>query len=114
MVPWRSDWPHACSPRVQRERRRTEDEMKRNRNNGGQRRPWSRLLLGGGACYLGWRLFRQIRARDLRGKVVLFTGGSRGLGLALARCFAKEGCRIALCARDEQELERARVDIDAL
>jgi NAD(P)-dependent dehydrogenase (short-subunit alcohol dehydrogenase family) len=65
-------------------------------------------------CYLGWQLFRQLKTTDLRGKVVLVTGGSRGLGLALARRFAKEGCKIALCARNEVELERARLDIDAL
>ena len=50
---------------------------------------------------------------DLRGKVVLITGGSRGLGLALARQFAAEGCRLALCARNEQELERAARDLES-
>jgi NAD(P)-dependent dehydrogenase (short-subunit alcohol dehydrogenase family) len=44
--------------------------------------------------------------------VVLITGGSRGLGLVLARQFAEEGCRIALCARDAEELARARTDIE--
>jgi NAD(P)-dependent dehydrogenase (short-subunit alcohol dehydrogenase family) len=40
--------------------------------------------------------------------VVLLTGGSRGLGLALARVFARRGARLALLARDEEELRRAR------
>jgi NAD(P)-dependent dehydrogenase (short-subunit alcohol dehydrogenase family) len=44
--------------------------------------------------------------------VVLITGGSRGLGLELARTFAAEGCRLAICARDEQELRRARADLE--
>lgn len=48
---------------------------------------------------------------DLRGQVVLITGGSRGLGLLMARGFAAEGCKIAVCARDEQELERARDEL---
>jgi NAD(P)-dependent dehydrogenase (short-subunit alcohol dehydrogenase family) len=62
---------------------------------------------------VGWQLFRRIRTSDLRGQVVLITGGSRGLGFELARHFAREGCRIALCARDEAELERARAQIAA-
>src|SRR6266498_2634361 len=48
------------------------------------------------------------RERPIAGEVVLITGGSRGLGLALARQFARQGCRIAICARDEDELARAR------
>jgi short-subunit dehydrogenase len=44
---------------------------------------------------------------DLRGQVALITGGSRGLGLVLAAELAAQGCRLALCARDAAELERA-------
>ena len=43
---------------------------------------------------------------DLRGTVALVTGGSRGLGLALSRELARAGCRLAICARDETELEK--------
>lgn len=56
-------------------------------------------------------ILRRVRQYDLRGKVVLITGGSRGLGLVLAREFANEGAYLAICARDEDELERARVDL---
>ena len=42
----------------------------------------------------------------LRGRVVLITGGSRGLGLVLARQLVRKGARVAICARDEQELSR--------
>ena len=49
----------------------------------------------------------------LRGKVVVLTGGSRGLGLELARVFARRGARLALLARDEEELARARDELRA-
>src|SRR2546428_10943256 len=42
---------------------------------------------------------------------VLIAGGSRGLGLALARECARVGCRLVLAARDAQELAHARQDL---
>ncbi|HZM98293.1 MAG TPA: SDR family oxidoreductase [Pyrinomonadaceae bacterium] len=53
-----------------------------------------------------------LREYDLRDKTVLITGGSRGLGLVMAREFARHGARLALCARDEEEIERARLDLE--
>ncbi|GAB2940644.1 SDR family oxidoreductase [Hymenobacter coalescens] len=50
---------------------------------------------------------------DLRGRVVLITGGSRGLGLVLARQAVAEGAKVAICARDADELERARQELAA-
>ncbi len=50
---------------------------------------------------------------DLRGQVVLITGGSRGLGLAMARAFAREGCRIVICAREAEELRNAQEDLES-
>ena len=44
----------------------------------------------------------------LSGKSVLITGGSKGIGLACAKVFAAEGCRIHLAARDPARLESAR------
>ncbi|MBV9470161.1 MAG: SDR family oxidoreductase, partial [Abitibacteriaceae bacterium] len=49
---------------------------------------------------------------SLEAQVVLITGGSRGLGLALAHEFARQGCRLAICARDAEELERARHELE--
>ncbi|MES2642151.1 MAG: SDR family oxidoreductase [Myxococcota bacterium] len=46
-------------------------------------------------------------AMDFRDRVVVLTGGSRGLGLELARRFAAEGAKVALLARDPAELNRA-------
>src|SRR5262245_13762383 len=45
---------------------------------------------------------------DVAAKVVLVTGASRGLGLILARQLSSMGARVAICARDQDTLERAR------
>ncbi|WP_086688553.1 SDR family oxidoreductase [Nostoc sp. T09] len=52
------------------------------------------------------------RIYQLQGKTILITGGSRGLGLVMARQLIDAGARIAICARDEAELERARTELD--
>lgn len=44
---------------------------------------------------------------DLSAKRVIVTGGSRGIGLAIARAFAAEGARVAICARSEQAVREA-------
>jgi NAD(P)-dependent dehydrogenase (short-subunit alcohol dehydrogenase family) len=44
---------------------------------------------------------------DLEGKVVLITGGSKGIGLACARAFLAEGCKVAIASRSRENLERA-------
>jgi NAD(P)-dependent dehydrogenase (short-subunit alcohol dehydrogenase family) len=59
-------------------------------------------------------IVRRARQADLHGQVALITGSSRGLGLALARELAREGCRIVLCARNAEELARARQDVERL
>ncbi|MBI2033708.1 MAG: SDR family oxidoreductase [Candidatus Liptonbacteria bacterium] len=47
----------------------------------------------------------------LEGKIALITGGSRGIGLAVARSFLKEGVKVMLSARSRDELEKARSDL---
>ncbi len=65
------------------------------------------------AFFFALRAFVQQRRQvDLGGQSVLITGGSRGLGLALAHEFGKHGCRLALCARDPDELTRAKQDLE--
>ena len=56
-----------------------------------------------------WAIVRFIRTASylLRDKVVVITGGSRGLGLVLARYVCARGGNVALIARDPEELARA-------
>jgi short-subunit dehydrogenase len=49
---------------------------------------------------------------SFRDRSVVITGGSRGLGLEIARVLAREGASLALIARDEDELARARATLE--
>ena len=49
---------------------------------------------------------------SFRDRSVVITGGSRGLGLEIARALAAEGASLTLLARDEEELERARQSLE--
>jgi NAD(P)-dependent dehydrogenase (short-subunit alcohol dehydrogenase family) len=50
---------------------------------------------------------------QLSGKTALVTGGSRGIGLAIARELAAEGCRVVIVGRDPEALERAVTQLNA-
>jgi NAD(P)-dependent dehydrogenase (short-subunit alcohol dehydrogenase family) len=65
--------------------------------------------LGVGA-WMGRRLLTD-RSYSFRDRAVVITGGSRGLGLEMARLFAAEGASLALFARDESALDRARAEL---
>ncbi len=56
---------------------------------------------------LGREAMRRWKSIDLQGRVVLITGGSRGLGLAMAEEFAEQGAKLIICSREEDELARA-------
>jgi 3-oxoacyl-[acyl-carrier protein] reductase len=47
----------------------------------------------------------------LAGKVAIVTGGSRGLGLAAATALIAEGAHVVVCARGEEALQKAAVDL---
>ncbi|NJO02283.1 MAG: SDR family NAD(P)-dependent oxidoreductase [Bacteroidia bacterium] len=67
------------------------------------------LLAGLAARYL-YRKYQEARY-TFHGKVAIITGGSRGLGLVMARQLAEQGAKLALFARDAHELERAKADL---
>jgi NAD(P)-dependent dehydrogenase (short-subunit alcohol dehydrogenase family) len=70
-------------------------------------------IAAGAGAVLALRALNNRATYDFRGKSVLITGGSRGLGLVLAREFAAEGARLTIVARDRVELEQARADLAA-
>ena len=48
----------------------------------------------------------------LHEKYVLITGGSRGIGKAIAKSLTKEGCNVTICARNKGDLENAMEEIE--
>ncbi|HEX3274486.1 MAG TPA: SDR family oxidoreductase [Gemmatimonadales bacterium] len=88
-------------------------DLRRRRNAGAL----ELAVVGGallGAALLGRAVARRRHRFDFRGAVAVITGGSRGLGLVLARRLVREGARVALLARDDGELARARDDLESL
>ncbi|MGH7941493.1 MAG: SDR family NAD(P)-dependent oxidoreductase [Limisphaerales bacterium] len=69
------------------------------------------LALGAAA---GVALKRPRKRFSFRGRSVIITGGSRGLGLELARQLARQGARLTLIARDLMELKRAEREITSI
>lgn len=69
------------------------------------------LGLGAGVLFVAKKILDRTKDLNLKGKVVLITGGGRGLGLVLARRFAKEGAKIAICSREQVELEDAKREL---
>jgi NAD(P)-dependent dehydrogenase (short-subunit alcohol dehydrogenase family) len=75
----------------------------------------------------GWRLWdywernldpdlfqdRSLSGR-VRGRVVVVTGGSSGIGLATAKKMAQAGAKVIICARGQEDLDKGKAEIDAL
>ncbi|WP_153555817.1 SDR family NAD(P)-dependent oxidoreductase [Roseimaritima sediminicola] len=66
------------------------------------------------AVQLTRRVVRNRRRFDWTGRRVVIMGGSRGLGLVLARQLAHLGANLAICARSHDDLRRAAEELQAL
>ncbi|ALI99804.1 SDR family NAD(P)-dependent oxidoreductase [Rufibacter tibetensis] len=75
----------------------------------------SLLLAGAGlSALVALRAFtKRKREFSFTDRTVLITGGSRGLGLVLARMFAEQGAKIAICSRTQHQLDTAREELQA-
>ncbi|WP_353721071.1 SDR family NAD(P)-dependent oxidoreductase [Dyadobacter sp. 676] len=69
------------------------------------------VLAGVGLLAFARAVYRRATRLDFRDKVVLITGGSRGLGLEIARIVQEKGAAVALCARSEEHLNRAASEL---
>ncbi len=70
------------------------------------------LFIGGALAVRA--VMRRFPRYDVRDKVVFITGASRGLGLVLARQLARQGAKLAICARSEDELALASNQIHTI
>lgn len=79
-----------------------------------QQNPYIFLLVATVAFFILQILVRwwQESRYSFKDKTVLITGGSRGLGLVMARQLVQQGVRLAICARDQAELERAKSQLE--
>jgi NAD(P)-dependent dehydrogenase (short-subunit alcohol dehydrogenase family) len=55
---------------------------------------------------------KNVKPASLQGQVALITGGATGIGLALARSLAAQGCNLVLTGRDEKALKQAAREVD--
>lgn len=69
------------------------------------------IAAGAGLFLAATRVYNELTKFNFKGKTVLITGGSRGLGLELARQLAAKGARLAICARTKDQLEKARLEL---
>lgn len=87
--------------------------MRRTTSDSGLRSVLGWAATGVGLFMVARAVVKELTKFDVKGKVVLITGGSRGFGLVLARHLGARGARLAICARSADALELARQDLEA-
>ena len=63
--------------------------------------------IGAGTIWMAQQAARRSRWFEFSDKSVMITGGSRGLGLVIARELISAGARVAICARTEEDIRVA-------
>lgn len=59
-------------------------------------------------------IYKEMTRYEWQDKVVLITGGSRGLGLAIARELAVKGARLVICSRNREQLDNAKEQLEGI
>jgi NAD(P)-dependent dehydrogenase (short-subunit alcohol dehydrogenase family) len=68
-------------------------------------------VLAAGAGLSAYGIYQELIKYSLRDKVVLVTGGSRGLGLEISRALVAKGAKVVLCARSSDQLSKAKAEL---
>lgn len=87
--------------------------MKKNNTDSPVNTAFAWAAAGVGLFLVARAFTKELLRFNLKGKVILITGGSRGFGLVLARQLGAKGARLAICARSADDLELARQDLDS-
>lgn len=69
------------------------------------------LAAGAGLALAGYAIYQEFTKYSLKDKVVLVTGGSRGLGLEISRALVAKGAKVVLCARSSDQLSKAKAEL---
>lgn len=69
------------------------------------------MAAGAGLFLAANTVYHSLKRFSFRNKVVIVTGGSRGLGLELSRQLGRKGARLAICSRTEEQLENAKREL---
>ena len=85
---------------------------KKAKNSGSTNLIVNSLYLATG-LYVTKKVYTALTKLDVRNKVVLITGGSRGLGLIMARQLADMQAKVVICARNKEALSKAAADLAA-